>query len=981
MNPFASLAAQEERLHLVRHGALAVFGIAPGDAAVMGARRYLFTIDPGEAYFGPRPGEAPPPAVPPTVPVSFPALRPEDLGVTLPAVGVAPPLAAMKGRLFATLLGKAEYGSSPVATVALLARDEAVRLVETWIKKMATSLVGLTAPERPVRPATDSASVFAKGECVQPAPRAVSWMRIVRGTARWAGLRDVTVSADSGPLALAEPLWLEAVEELELEPAGAPDLVASPADLEGALASLEAGVLAGLRIVDANERRERQRHLDEKLKRSRAVAQEALGDIESILREEEGQHVAEEGSPLFLAVSAVGAALSVSVRPPARSANLERLRNPVEAIARASRFRTRDVILRPGWFHEDAGPLVATQTVAGLEGGRPVALLPHGAGRYDLFDPATGTRTRVDAAVAATLAPIATMLYRPLPAGSPGPWELLRFSLAGHGRDVAALLLVALAGALLGLLVPLATQVLVDHAIPLADRALLYEVTLGLLVAALGAAAFQLSQGILGARLETAADHALQAGLWDRLLRLPLAFFRQTPAGDMQSRVSAVRQIRQLLGGTVTRSVLAGTLSLVNFALLAHYGGSLALVAVAIFAVQVAVTTFASGAIVRRNRELVAVQGSLLGLMVQLVHGISKLRATGAERRAFAHWARSYSKQQKLTLGVRAIHDAVSVVDGVLALAGLGLIFRVAASADLTVGALLAFNAAFVTLLGGAAAVSEALTGALEVVNLAERTRPILEAKPEVEVARSDPGPLKGRVALDRIVFRYRSSGPPVLDGISLRAEPGELVGLVGESGSGKSTILRMLLGFEAPESGAVRFDDQDLSGVDPDSVRRQLGVVLQAGRITTGSIYENIAAGRVITSAEAHEAVCRAGFEDDLEAMPMGLHTVIAEGGTNLSGGQRQRLLIARAIVTKPRILLFDEATSALDNRTQAIVEESLRSLQVTRIVVAHRLTSIRNADRIYVLAGGRIVQEGTFDSLAREEGVFARLLERQSV
>jgi ATP-binding cassette subfamily C protein len=267
----------------------------------------------------------------------------------------------------------------------------------------------------------------------------------------------------------------------------------------------------------------------------------------------------------------------------------------------------------------------------------------------------------------------------------------------------------------------------------------------------------------------------------------------------------------------------------------------------------------------------------------------------------------------------------------------------------------------------------------LQVIPQWKRAQPILEAVPEVDLSKADPGKLTGKIAVERVTFRYRDDGPLTLDEVSICAEPGEFVAFVGGSGSGKSTLFRLLLGFETPESGTIYYDGQDLAGLDIEAVRRQLGVVLQSGRIASASLFENIAGGAQITLDEAWEAARMAGLADDIAAMPMAMHTVVSEGGGNLSGGQRQRLAIARALALKPRILLFDEATSALDNRTQAIVSESLDRLQVTRFVIAHRLSTIRNADRIYVLQAGRVVQQGRFEALANEEGLFAQLMARQ--
>jgi ATP-binding cassette subfamily C protein len=214
---------------------------------------------------------------------------------------------------------------------------------------------------------------------------------------------------------------------------------------------------------------------------------------------------------------------------------------------------------------------------------------------------------------------------------------------------------------------------------------------------------------------------------------------------------------------------------------------------------------------------------------------------------------------------------------------------------------------------------------------------------------------------------------------VSLQCRPGEFVALVGPSGSGKSTLLRLLLGFEAPEAGAIRYDRRDLAALDARAVRRQIGTMLQNGRLLAGDIFTNIVGASTLTLEDAWAAARLAGLDEDIRQLPMGMHTVLSDGASTLSGGQRQRLLIARAIVHKPRLLFFDEATSALDNRTQEIVGESLERLAVTRLVIAHRLSTIQKADRIYVLERGRIVESGTYRELMQRRGVFAALARRQ--
>ena len=375
---------------------------------------------------------------------------------------------------------------------------------------------------------------------------------------------------------------------------------------------------------------------------------------------------------------------------------------------------------------------------------------------------------------------------------------------------------------------------------------------------------------------------------------------------------------------------------------------------------------------------------------MQIVNGVSKFRLAGAENRAFAYWGQQYAHQLKLMMVTQGIEDNLAVINKLLSTLTPAVLFIFATFAlqhsqgqgqEFTTGTFLAFNSAFGTFISGTTSLSKVAIDILETLPIWERTQPILQSIPEVDLEKSDPGRLTGKLAIDRVMFRYRADGNLILNTVSIHAEPGEFIALVGPSGSGKSTLLRLLLGFDHPESGTIYYDGQDLSGLDVPAVRRQIGVVLQNSRLMSASIFENIASGALITMDEAWEAAKMAGFAEDVAAMPMGMHTIVSEGGSNISGGQRQRLMIARALALRPRILFFDEATSALDNRTQAIVSESLDRLKVTRIVVAHRLSTIRNADRIYVLQAGQLIEQGNFEELSQQDGLFSQLIQRQKL
>jgi NHLM bacteriocin system ABC transporter ATP-binding protein len=465
------------------------------------------------------------------------------------------------------------------------------------------------------------------------------------------------------------------------------------------------------------------------------------------------------------------------------------------------------------------------------------------------------------------------------------------------------------------------------------------------------------------------------------VLTLPVAFFRKFTSGDLVTRVMSVRAIRQALGVATLRAIVTGLLSFANIALLFYYSGSMALLAILVSLLSSAATLALGFKVMQRSTALDALSGESFGLVVELINGIAKIRVSGAEQRAFRQWTRRSSRQLRLRLESQVFRDQLTLFNTVLSPLSLAVLFIVGASlllrpagepAALSTGAFLAFSSAYGAFLAGMSAVSNAALSVFEAKVHWARAKPILDATPEVDSSKADPGRLSGRVELEGVSFRYREDGPMTLNDVSLRVMPGECVALVGPSGSGKSTVFRALLGFEPIRRGRILYDGQDLTGLNVEAVRRQLGVVLQNGKINAGTLLENIAGARELSLDDAWQAARDAGLEEDIKAtMPMGMHTMISEGGTNLSGGQRQRLLIARALALKPAILLFDEATSALDNKTQDLVTQCLERMKITRILIAHRLSTIRRADRIYVIDEGRVVQSGTFDELTKGPGL----------
>jgi NHLM bacteriocin system ABC transporter ATP-binding protein len=861
-----------------------------------------------------------------------------------------------------------------------------------WLDQLG-NIFDIAAPRLATTLESAHRGFLSAGDIFRSPRSALIWLRLLRGQAQFLGSPNLIIDPDDNWFPLPAGIWIESIAITEVEIKSDPG--SKPLVNPAGIAKFHYFILQSIqKLEQAESAEELQRFQAREQLHSDAITKtlhqlsNVVHTVSSKPKAAQRLTIAPPQNPidaLLIAAGAVGHHLGIVIQPPATSEDLQRVKHPLESIARASRIRIRQVKLQGHWWQQDSGPLLAYTQSDDQADQQPIALLPVGPHRYEYYNPLTQQRGICNQSIANLLSPIAYTFYPPLPAELK-PLSLIQFALKGRHREIIAILITAVAATLVGMVTPQATAILIDQAIPDANRALLLQLALGLAMTTFGATLFQFTQGLAIMHLETWADTTTQAAVWDRLLTLPTTFFRQYEIGDLSSRVSVISQIRQKVSSTVLRSLLSSLFSLLNLGLLFQYSMPLALIALVVAGINILVTVVSGLLTIKKMRPLLDRQGKLFGMMVQIINGVGKFRVAGAEPRAYAYWGQEYREQLQLTLSSQRIEDNLTVVNHLLSALTPAVLFATSAQLltaenGLSTGTFLAFNAAFGTFISGATSLSGTAIDLLEVLPLWERAQPILQAKPEIDAEKANPGRLSGRIAIDHVVFRYGNDGPMTLDDVSIQADPGEFIALVGPSGSGKSTLFRLLLGFETPESGTVYYDGQDLGGLDITAVRRQCGVVLQHSRLMAGSIFDNIASNAVISLDEAWEAAQMSGLTADIQAMPMGMHTVVSEGGSNLSGGQRQRLLIARALALRPRILFFDEATSALDNRTQAIVSASLAQLKVTRVVVAHRLSTIRQADRIYVLDGGRLQQQGSFDQLAQQPGLFQQLIQRQRV
>lgn len=943
----------------VESGRVEVFGVEIADGRPVGALRHYLSVMPGEGLFGMdvnRYGEgsgflAVPRAGTRLRQIRIPELR--QLAASTEGAGDVP------------------------------------QLVDGWIRGMSKSLVQELAPTpRPDHSVPEDAEVELAANAKLSSDKSVLWLEGEGMRLLFLGLEEVD-GARGGLFPVTPDSWVEAVTApgslLRVHARTTADRITSPELWRGlehfqeALCRCEI-LIKRLALVDKfNQLRTKAEYAETAAKLGR---ESLVGVLEQ--KKTEQEQLPPEPGDLLTSLRVIGSVLGIDVPGyPDLQAGAS-FSDRLTRLTKTSGLRTRRVALRDEWWKADQGPILALW--AGTE--KTVALLPRGPRAYECFDPVENKRRRVDAKLAERLDPFAYAVYRPLPARTLAARDLLRFGLRGFRYDLWTLVGMGFALGALGALTPLFTGRIFDSAIPEAERGLLAQYGLVLVVAAFSSAAFKITQSVAVLRIEGRLDHGLQAALWSRLLNLPSTFFRRYTAGDLGERAAGISAIRHAFTGVGVSSILGSLSSVFFVVLMLWYDLKLGALAVALCLLFIAATTAINVVQLRSQREELDLRGRISGLVLQIVAGLGKIRVAGAEHHAFRMWAEQFAEQRRKSFRVGRLGRLLAMINSGFPLIASMAVFAALVSAQeksretgggLTTGQFIGFFAAFAQFLTAMQALSEASLNLLRSIPLYERLQPILTTLPESDETKSHPGRLKGAIEISHLHFRYDDDGPWVLRDVTLTIKPGEFVAFVGSSGSGKSTLMRLLLGFETPQRGSIYYDGQDLRNLDLREVRQQLGVVLQESMVLPADIHRNIVGSSSRPVEDAWEAARQAGLDADILAMPMGMNTYISEGGGGLSGGQRQRLLIARAVVGKPRILLMDEATSALDNRAQATVTESLRGLQATRIIIAHRLSTIVDADRIIVFDDGVIVETGTYEELMKRMGLFAQLASRQ--
>ncbi len=769
-------------------------------------------------------------------------------------------------------------------------------------------------------------------------------------------------------------------------------------------------MLLGVRFGSRDKRRGRHLRLQEK---SKALLVE--NGIRMLLGENQlySEPQEEEGSGALLrtatfAVRQVAAALSMSGE--AISLNEESVGGLDEVsvlrrLMQKGNMQMRLVTLSEDWHKKDTGVLLGFYTAPDAREREIAVLIPDAPGSYRIVLARRPEGIVLTEEEAKRISGEAFQCYAGFPARALKLWDLIKFMFKQCWMaDYRTILLCSLFAGLIPLATPIITETIFQDIIPILDRQGLATVTQALMVTSFTTAALSIVRSIAVLRISTRIEIAAEAALWGRLMTLPTKFFRRFTVGELASRMGSMGIAKSLASGEFVGSLLGFVFSFWSIFLMCYYSLKLTAAAVAIWLAYSVFVAVVMRRVLFFQRKIIEAGNKSAGTVQQIFAGLAKFRVQGAEEQAYSLWAQTFGDHWNWALKLRWQNNYTSILSSVQPFVLTLVLYWIAVYGMNEVGPdgktvqqgigyaqFIAFNAAYSSfngVMGGAIG----LVGQYFAIQpQLENLRPILEAVPENTEERQDAGPLSGAIEVSHVSFAYpvpvsgadgntaEEEGEDVLKDVSFSVAAGENVAIVGRSGSGKSTLVRILLGFETPRQGSVFFDGQDLAELSLPSVRSQMGVVLQNGQLMTGDIYTNIVGTRMLSIGDAWTAAEAAGIAEDIADMPMGMQTVISEGSSNISGGQRQRILIARALAGHPAILIFDEATSALDNRSQAIVTRSLEKIKATRIVVAHRLSTIRQCDRIIVMDEGRIAETGSFDDLVARGGLFAELVRRQ--
>ncbi len=658
---------------------------------------------------------------------------------------------------------------------------------------------------------------------------------------------------------------------------------------------------------------------------------------------------------------------------------LEDMNEQLEYLMRPYGIMRRSVILESGWYKDAIGAMLGIRK----DNGTVVALIPSGFSGYEYFDLESGKYIKVKKSNEDLFEDEAIAFYKPFPLKSLTIKDLIVYiAQVLSVSDYVAIALATLAVSLLGMLTPKINNILFSVVVTSGSVRLLIGIAIFAICLSLTSLIISSVKSLISARINTKLSISIEAATMMRLMSLPADFFKNYSSGELQERAGNISSLCDMLVSTILNTGLTSAFSLIYIYQIFVYAPGLVIPSLIITFITIIFFVVSALMQMKISVKQMELGGRESGMTYALISGVQKIKLAGAEKRAFARWANLYAERISYSYNPPAFLKLNPVISSAISLTGTLVMYYMAVKTGVSVAEYYAFNTAYGMVSGAFMSLSSIALTFAQIKPILERVKPLLDAKPEISEGKQVITRLSGAVEMNNVSFRYNESMPNVIDNLSLKIRPGQYVAIVGKTGCGKSTLMRLLLGFEKADRGAIYYDGKDINSLDLKSLRRKIGSVMQNGKLLQGDIYSNITISAPwLTMDEAFEAAEKAGIAEDIRRMPMGMHTMISEGSGGISGGQRQRLMIARAIAPKPKILMFDEATSALDNITQRQVCEALDAMKCTRIVIAHRLSTIKQCDRIIVLDGGHIVEDGTYRELIDNKGYFYELVERQRV
>ena len=717
-------------------------------------------------------------------------------------------------------------------------------------------------------------------------------------------------------------------------------------------------------------------HLRERLKRDDAELSHSIDDVIDSLRGKSRYH-ADGTSMENLRHELELICQFYKVDIPSEFHDTKDVNEFIDYMTHPSGIMHRRVMLEGNWWKDCDGALLAVTK----DKGEFCALLPRKTGGYSFWNTSSGAREKLTSKHKDMFEKEALCFYEPLPEEVKNGKQLL-FFLFKHIAifDYAIVLLATLLATLLGMMTPYISGIIFSRLIPSGKTDIVFTTAILLLITVLAAYIMSVVRTGTLERIKNRMENVVQNALMSKLMHLPPRFFQRKSAGGLATIITYLDRLPMVIADVLLGPCITAVFSFAYVIQIGVLAPSLALPAFVTLIVQALIIIFSIKQKLRLTREELNANMEVKGITYSAISGIQRIKLSGSEKRIVSRWAKAYKNRAKAAYKVYFPSTMQNELIVAAALAGTLWVYFSGASRGIELSQFVVFLSAFSIATNNITSLSECAQHLPFLKPSLKLIEPILSETPETSAGKTVVGRLSGAIEMSHVTFRYSEKSPVVLDDLNLKIKPREYIAIVGRSGCGKSTLMRLLMGFEKPESGMVMYDQKDLAELDPASLRRNIGVVLQNGKLFAGSIFSNITISAPwLTLKEAWEAAEMAGMADDIRNMPMGMHTLISEGSGGISGGQKQRLMIARAIAPKPKILMFDEATSALDNITQKKVSDTLDTLNCTRVVIAHRLSTIRNCDRILVMDKGKIAEDGSYDELIAKNGLFAELVERQ--